>query len=98
MHDNSFFHHFAFHTGLGGPIGSGAQMMSWIHLQDMVRMIEFCVDNDDIEGAVNATAPAPVSNLGNPNKEICPSYLHVYMMHCIYHVYYTHRHAHAYPS
>lgn len=52
-----------FKLGLGGPIGSGEQMMSWIHLQDMVRLIEFCVDNDNVEGPINATAPLPVSNL-----------------------------------
>ncbi|WNR43227.1 TIGR01777 family oxidoreductase [Paenibacillus roseipurpureus] len=48
--------------GVGGTVGSGRQWMSWIHIDDMVRLIDFCVDHDDIEGPVNATAPNPVTN------------------------------------
>ncbi|QMV43366.1 TIGR01777 family oxidoreductase [Cohnella cholangitidis] len=46
----------------GGRIGSGKQGLPWIHLQDMVALILFCLDNDDISGPVNAVAPDPVSN------------------------------------
>lgn len=46
----------------GGRVGSGRQWMSWIHLDDMVRLIDFCIERDDIRGPVNATAPAPVRN------------------------------------
>src|SRR5690554_2444402 len=52
-----------FKFGLGGPIGSGKQMMSWIHINDMVRLLHFSLEEEQCEGAYNATAPAPVSNL-----------------------------------
>jgi uncharacterized protein len=52
----------AFKFGLGGPIGDGQQMMSWIHLADMVRVILACINNKALIGAINATAPQPVSN------------------------------------
>ncbi|WNS41029.1 TIGR01777 family oxidoreductase [Paenibacillus sp. MMS20-IR301] len=48
--------------GFGGRIGSGKQWLSWIHLTDMVRLIEFCALNPEMEGPVNATAPQPVTN------------------------------------
>ena len=35
----------AFRMGLGGPLGNGKQWMSWIHRQDVVRLIHFCIDN-----------------------------------------------------
>lgn len=46
----------------GGRIGSGKQGLSWIHIDDMVGLILFCLDNDSIAGPVNASAPEPVSN------------------------------------
>lgn len=51
-----------FKSGLGGPIGSGKQMLSWIALDDVVRAIRYTIESHDIRGAVNATAPNPVSN------------------------------------
>lgn len=46
----------------GGRIGSGKQGLPWIHLQDMVSLILFCLDRPDISGPVNAIAPDPVDN------------------------------------
>lgn len=51
-----------FEFGLGGPIGSGRQWMSWIALDDCVRLILHAVATPALEGPVNATAPRPVTN------------------------------------
>lgn len=51
-----------FKMALGGPIGSGKQWMSWIHIDDIVSMIRFAIDNESIQGAINGTAPNPVTN------------------------------------
>ncbi len=49
-----------FRLGLGGPIGSGKQYMSWIEAGDLVRAIVFALENPNLTGPVNAVAPAPV--------------------------------------
>ena len=51
-----------FRMGLGGQIADGRQWMPWIHLEDEARLILFAVENLDIRGAVNATAPWPARN------------------------------------
>ena len=51
-----------FEFGLGGPIGSGRQWMSWIHRDDLVRLIVHTIVTPGLTGAVNGTAPAPVCN------------------------------------
>ena len=51
-----------FKLGLGGPVASGEQGMSWIHINDMVSLIEFVMNNQHLTGAINATAPTPQSN------------------------------------
>ena len=51
-----------FQLGIGGRIASGKQWMSWIHLDDLVSLIRFALENPSLNGAVNASAPAPVTN------------------------------------
>jgi uncharacterized protein len=46
----------------GGKIGTGEQWLSWIHIHDVVRLIQFCLNNSKIEGPVHATAPNPKRN------------------------------------
>ena len=46
-----------FKMGVGGPIGSGKQVMSWIHIEDEVGLILFALDHPEIVGPLNATAP-----------------------------------------
>lgn len=51
-----------FRLGGGGTLGSGTQWMSWIALEDVVRIAQFALERDDLAGAVNAVAPTPVTN------------------------------------
>lgn len=51
-----------FKLGGGGPLGDGAQYMSWIGLDDVVGAIHHCLVTDGLEGPVNATAPDAVTN------------------------------------
>jgi len=51
-----------FKLGLGGIIGNGEQYMSWIHLDDLVAIIDFLSKQPSLEGIFNATAPMAVSN------------------------------------
>jgi uncharacterized protein len=44
----------------GGPIGSGRQWLSWIHIDDLVNLILHALTKPEIEGVFNATAPHPV--------------------------------------
>ncbi len=46
----------------GGPLGSGTQGVSWIHLQDHVRAMRFLLENSKAIGAFNLSAPNPLSN------------------------------------
>lgn len=52
----------AFRFGLGGPIGSGQQAMSWIALSEIPQMIYFLATQEAICGPVNFTAPVPVTS------------------------------------
>lgn len=49
-----------FAMGFGGPLGSGQQWWAWIHLDDTVALLMLALDRDEIDGAVNTTAPSPV--------------------------------------
>jgi uncharacterized protein (TIGR01777 family) len=51
-----------FKLGAGGPVAGGRQYMSWVHLDDVVGAILRCIDDDSVSGAVNVTAPEPVTN------------------------------------
>ena len=46
--------------GLAAVLGDGRQWMSWIHIDDVVRIIERVIDDSSLTGAINAVAPAPV--------------------------------------
>jgi hypothetical protein len=50
-----------FKLGVGGPIGSGKQWLSWIHLRDVVGAAAFLLERDDLSGAFNFTAPQPAT-------------------------------------
>jgi len=51
-----------FKLGLGGPFGDGQQWMSWVHRDDLVRLIGWLLDHERCQGIYNATAPCPVTN------------------------------------
>ena len=48
--------------GLGGVQGSGKQMFSWIHIEDLYRIFDFIEANKELNGIFNASAPQPVTN------------------------------------
>jgi hypothetical protein len=50
-----------FKAGMGGKLGHGDQWMSWVHLDDLVGIIQHALGNP-VHGAVNGTAPNPVTN------------------------------------
>ena len=41
-------------------LGSGAQWVSWVHIEDVLRLIDLCIERPDLDGAINATSPHPV--------------------------------------
>lgn len=49
-----------FRLGFGGRIGSGHQIWSWIHLQDLLRAIDLAIHDEALEGPVDVTAPMPL--------------------------------------
>lgn len=51
-----------FQLGLGGKIGRGDQLMSWVHIEDLLRMFDLALGDNELHGAFNAVAPEPVSN------------------------------------
>ncbi len=48
--------------GLGGTQGSGRQMFSWVHSEDLARMIGWIADHPELEGTFNCSSPNPVTN------------------------------------
>lgn len=59
--------------GFGSALGDGRQWMSWIHLQDVIRMYVFAIENPNIRGTYNMTAPNPVTN-----AEMTKSLAHIF--------------------
>ena len=51
-----------FKFGVGGTIGSGKQYMSWIAIDDLVKIFHYALENPELTGAINAVAPNPVTN------------------------------------
>lgn len=48
--------------GLGGTLGNGRQFVSWVHVDDFCRALEFLIDRPAIDGVVNITVPDPIPN------------------------------------
>jgi hypothetical protein len=51
-----------FRAGVGGPVAGGDQYVPWVHIDDLVSALLFCLDNAEASGPVNVTAPRPVDN------------------------------------
>ncbi len=51
-----------FHFFAGGPLGSGRQVMSWIHRDDWIAMVRWALADSSVSGPLNVTAPRPVTN------------------------------------
>jgi len=49
-------------VGLGGTQGNGRQYVSWIHESDFARAVEFLIEDEELDGAVNLAAPNPLPN------------------------------------
>jgi len=74
-----------FNKFVGGPVGSGRQWFSWIHMEDLCEAIVFLIKHPDITGPVNVCSPGPVRNkelakslgkaLGKPSFLRAPGFL-----------------------
>jgi uncharacterized protein len=51
-----------FKLGVGGPLAGGEQYVSWIHIEDELGLILWALDNENVSGTINATAPEPATN------------------------------------
>jgi len=51
-----------FKLGVGGPLAGGDQYLSWIHIDDEIGILLWALDDDGVNGTVNATAPYPATN------------------------------------
>jgi uncharacterized protein (TIGR01777 family) len=51
-----------FRAGVGGPVGTGTQFLSWISIEDELGLIHWALMNERVEGPLNATAPTPVTS------------------------------------
>ena len=48
--------------GLAGTQGPGNQYVSWLHVVDFLRMIDWCIENENLEGTINMCSPKPIPN------------------------------------
>ena len=48
--------------GLGGQLGTGQQMVSWIHVDDFCKVVQWLTEHGEVKGPINMTAPSPVTN------------------------------------
>ena len=51
-----------FKLGVGGVVGSGKQWMSWVSLDDVVGIVNYALENENLRGAINVASPNPVTN------------------------------------
>ena len=51
-----------FQLGIGGILGDGKQLMSWVHIEDVAQAILHCIITPSLSGAVKVVAPNPVTN------------------------------------
>jgi uncharacterized protein (TIGR01777 family) len=51
-----------FRLGLGGPVAGGRQYVPWVHLEDVVEAMSWCLRTASVAGVINLTAPQPVTN------------------------------------
>ncbi|MFP4088737.1 MAG: TIGR01777 family oxidoreductase [Cyclobacteriaceae bacterium] len=58
--------------GVGAPLGSGQQYVSWIHIDDLCRMIVYALEHEQMDDVYNAVAPGPVTN-----KELTQTAAHI---------------------
>ena len=54
--------YFPFYMGLGGPIGTGKQYFPWIHIDDMVNLFMFAIEEKHVTGVLNGVAPQIITN------------------------------------
>lgn len=51
-----------FKLGVGGPLAGGDQYLSWIHIDDEIGILLWALDNESVDGTINAAAPNPATN------------------------------------
>ncbi|XP_037940080.1 epimerase family protein SDR39U1 [Teleopsis dalmanni] len=51
-----------FQLGLGGPLGTGKQVLPWIHIEDLCRLIQHSIEDEKCENVLNGVAPEIVTN------------------------------------
>lgn len=52
-----------FFFGMGGPVGKGQQILPWIHIDDLCNLVKYSIENEQVSGVLNGTAPEIATNL-----------------------------------